>query len=500
MRRSNIFIITPVIILSLFLIPLQKAEAAVPVFETNPILTGVLPLDIPNIAEMTFEWAFKLATEILRRQLLNMIVDQIVNWIQGGGTPRFITDWNGFFADAIDQAGGKFLQRMNLGQLCSAFGPKLSAAFIPIPTFSERTSCTLSRVGANLDAFLNDFRKGNWIAWEEMVLRPQNNVYGAYVMAWDQYEIEKSAAQKAAAAEAQAGRGFLSAKRCIKPVYSYETRCTKYDENDQCIDYASEFGGSKVQVGCDGWETVTPGLLVGELAAKAVGSDIDYIVTAQELKVYVAAIANAVLNRLFAEGVGLLRMAFSGGGDGSGDGRGSNASSASQCAPLIGTAAYSDCINAVQSGIDIREFQKNNLIKLIDQDLVYQNQLFGAKQATLAVLNQSVGILNQLKACQGSEPVAAGQVQSDIKTISNQITQIQSDIVALQMKQQEIKSVTDIILIPSLYARVAGVVNPATTQSLALSAQQETAQKQQAMNSYQQQLTSCQQRQTETSR
>ena len=63
------------------------------------------------------------------------------------------------------------------------------------------------------------------------------------------------------------------------------------------------------------------------------------------------------------------------------------------------------------------------------------------------------------------------------------------------MKQQEIKSVTDITLIPSLYAKVAGVVNPAATQSLALSAQQETAQKQQAMNSYQQQLTSCQQQQ-----
>ena len=51
---------------------------------------------------------------------------------------------------------------------------------------------------------------------EQMVLNPQNNVYGAYVMAWDQYEIEKSAAAKAAEAEAQAGRGFLSVKRCIE--------------------------------------------------------------------------------------------------------------------------------------------------------------------------------------------------------------------------------------------------------------------------------------------
>ena len=32
-----------------------------------------------------FEWAFKIAVESLKRQLLNMIVDQIVAWIQGGG-------------------------------------------------------------------------------------------------------------------------------------------------------------------------------------------------------------------------------------------------------------------------------------------------------------------------------------------------------------------------------------------------------------------------------
>src|SRR3989344_1675278 len=103
MRRLNKIIIAAAVVLSLFSILPQSAEAAVPVFETNPILNGVLPLDIPNLAEMTFEWAFKMAVEILRRQLLNMIVDQIVAWIQGGGTPRFITDWNGFFADAIDQ-------------------------------------------------------------------------------------------------------------------------------------------------------------------------------------------------------------------------------------------------------------------------------------------------------------------------------------------------------------------------------------------------------------
>ena len=49
-----------------------------------------------------------------------------------------------------------------------------------------------------------------------MVLRPQNNIYGAYVMAWDQYEIEKSAAAKAAAAEAQAGKRIFKRKEMYR--------------------------------------------------------------------------------------------------------------------------------------------------------------------------------------------------------------------------------------------------------------------------------------------
>ena len=112
-----------------------------------------------TITEISFEWAFMLAGEILKKQLLDMMVDQIVAYIQGGGTPKFITDWPGFFRDAVDQAGGKFLQKIKLSQLCSPFKPLLSAAFIPIPTFTERTSCTLSQVGVNIDVFLKDFRQ-----------------------------------------------------------------------------------------------------------------------------------------------------------------------------------------------------------------------------------------------------------------------------------------------------------------------------------------------------
>jgi len=126
--------------------------------------------------------------------------------------------------------------------------------------------------------------------------------------------------------------------------------------------------------------------------------------------------------------------------------------------------------------------------------LDYQNQLLGAKQATLTVLNQSIDILTQLQNCQGTTTLSLAriqQVQSAISTTANQIAQIQSDIIALQIKQQEIKAVTDLSQIPPLYNQVADIVNPSATLSLVLAAQQETSQKQQDMSSYEQQLNFC---------
>lgn len=506
------FVVLVFIVLILFSIAPKPASAVVTVWETNPALTGVQTAKQTVTAAATwasklqqfYEWLYDLAVEVLKRKLLNMIVDQIVLWIQGGGKPKFITDFPAFFRDAVDQAGGEFLETAIGPQICSPFKPLLRAALIPIPTFAARTSCTLSKIGANLDEFLKDFRKGNWVAWQEMVLRPQNNVYGAYVMAWDQYEMQRSAAAKAAAAEAQAGKGFLGVKRCVANDTEALRKCTAdcYSLFPDLAQRDSCNANCQTQT-CTKQETVTPGAVVGDLAAKAVGSDIDFIVNAQDFKAYVAAIANAILNRMFVEGVGLLHTAVSGGGGGGGGG----GSAQTQCAPLLGTEAYNDCINAVQGGADIREFQKNYLISLINQELDYQNQLLGAKQATLIVLNQSIDVLNQLKDCQNqlkdcqqNQPrdstlvlAQIQQVQSTASTTASQITQIQSDIIALQVKQQEINAVTNLSQIPALYNQVAGVVNPSITLSLALAAQQETSQKQQDMNLYQQQLTSCQQ-------
>ena len=294
-------------------------------------------------------------------------------------------------------------------------------------------------------------------------------------MAWDEYERRKSAAQKAAESEAYAGQGFLSVKRCT---VSHEEQ--QFDEDGEPL---------APRTVCDVEETVTPGAVVGELAGKAIGSDIDYIVNAQDFAAYVAAITNAILNRVFAEGIGLLHSAVSSSSGGSGGTPGGNAQA--QCAPFLGTAGYSQCINAIQGGQNILVFQQNQLIQIIDEDLPFQNQLLGAKQTTLTILNQSLDTLRQLEICSSSPNPETNRIRADITTITDQVSRIQSDIIALQFVRDQVRNLTDISQVTPLFVQIFGVVRPTETQSLALAAQQETSQRQINLVTFQQQLNIC---------
>ncbi|MCL4437647.1 hypothetical protein M1513_01240, partial [Patescibacteria group bacterium] len=40
--------------------------------------------------------------DIIAKRIMDYIVDQTVKWIQGGGKPKFITNWNGFLKDVGD--------------------------------------------------------------------------------------------------------------------------------------------------------------------------------------------------------------------------------------------------------------------------------------------------------------------------------------------------------------------------------------------------------------
>src|SRR3989344_8717657 len=64
-------------------------------------------------------------SSILSRQLIRMLGNDIINYIQGGGKPRFIQKPGRFLQEAVDIAGGRFIAD-NVGFACQAFQDSLN--------------------------------------------------------------------------------------------------------------------------------------------------------------------------------------------------------------------------------------------------------------------------------------------------------------------------------------------------------------------------------------
>jgi hypothetical protein len=346
------------------------ARAVVPVFDT-----AVLSTTKGQLLLSTFEWSQSFILEALKKRMLDMIVDQIIQWIQGGGKPQFVTDWSGFLKGAANVAIGDFAQQINGGILCSPFSAQLQVTLFPVQRFTDQITCTLDEVLANIDNFYSDFRQGNWIAYTTM-LQPQNNYFGALAISASERDKRINAAQHAAETEAIAGSGFLSTKSC--------------SEDPQSGNPDTDHDGTPGDVNCT---ITTPGDTIGATLSKAIGSDIDYIVNADQLQEYIAAISNAILNRVIIAGAQGLQgtntpNAPSGGSTGGGVGA---------CNGLTG-AQLQACLDYVTQSNGSFSVSKTTLIDQIGQVLAPRNGAQKAYQSSLTSLTQYIADLQNLLA------------------------------------------------------------------------------------------------------
>lgn len=215
--------------------------------------------------------------DVMAKIILDWIVDETVVWIQGGGKPRFVTDWEDFAQDAVNVGVGSVIQETNLAFLCSPFKLQVQLSLIAPERFQHRIECTLDKIVANIDAFYDDFSQGGWLAYNT-IWEPQNNYYGIILMAHDEMLLRAAQKKEAALNEALASKGFLSVKRCV----------VKDKDGKKCLQY----------------EIMTPGDAVGRLAGEAITSDIRW---AENIKSWTAALVNATLNRLIKEGLSLMK-------------------------------------------------------------------------------------------------------------------------------------------------------------------------------------------------
>ena len=227
----------------------------------------------------------KFILETLRKKLLDYFVDSIVRWIQGvDDKPAFVTNWRKFMGDVVNDAVGSYIETTKFAGLCDTFDFQVRVS-LPQAGRPSLPTCTLNQIVNNIKSFYGNFGNGSWLAFNE-TLYPQGNAYGSYIMALEGEVYEVLAAELEKEKEtSQSTGGFLNTKRCIEEKIDVDT-------------------GEKT---CLEWQTTTPGQTVAGRIQQALDVDIENVLSATEFTTYVAAIADAAINRLFKAGTdGLL--------------------------------------------------------------------------------------------------------------------------------------------------------------------------------------------------
>lgn len=389
------------------LIPTKEAKA-IPVEETNPLVW--LYNAISAVLEKITSWAsaimagikiwekaetiakdiFQAVLLAFLQRLLTMITNEIIKWINGGGEPKFISDWGSFLRDAANVAGADFLQQLGLGFLCQPFALQIKLALMPSGGFQQYARCTLQDMGRNLQNFFSNFSAGGgWNTWLQ-VIQPQNNFYGAYLMALDEKTRRELEAREKAKNEGLASGGFLGDKICERcHVTNTETSESMIFETAEgcgqartdstysfvCLKETIRTPGSVVQYETQRVVDYPRELMQQQIAAitATLGP------TGKFLAPFLTAITNALLNRVIQLGLGAVSSAVAGGDPSYGP----TFSNPNYSLPSDNTVEFSDLITEAEDAIvtvpDLNKglaLQKENVESLLSQ-----------QQSNLSVLN-----------------------------------------------------------------------------------------------------------------
>jgi len=243
---------------------------------------------------------------------MDWIVDQTITWIQGGGKPQFVQNWGSFLQDAADTGIGEVVSESGAAFLCSPFKANIKLSLYPVQRFKDKVGCTLDKIVENVDNFMEDFQKGSWIGYGSL-WSPNNNQFGNMLLTYDEASARAAAKKEAAKSEASASGGFLSTQTCLQKNQDEVNSCLSL-----CIDDPYSCGvpdGTTTEefcesnASCSKYEATTPGKIIGDVVAKSVTNDMDWMNNVQS---WTAALANAAINRLITGG--LSYMSSSGAG------------------------------------------------------------------------------------------------------------------------------------------------------------------------------------------
>lgn len=283
-----------------FLVQPKKTSAAWGILDVNvdsPANWWSAIMKFYSNYKVTFDTVKDILVQTFAKKALDYITNETIQWIQGEGDPAFITDFEGFIKDIGDQAGAEFLNQLTGIDFCGPWGTKIKTALSKPKKFSTRAKCTLSKIGANFEDFMNDFNKGGWAAWLS-VSESQNNPYGSYLMALNEKLYLEGEKKETAKNKAIMGSGFLGNEVCMQ-IEDCDI------DTGECHKESGEWKKSDIPAGaaCQKWESKTPATLMADMLEKSVGSNTTWLTGKEKWTSYVVAILDALINRIVKEGI-----------------------------------------------------------------------------------------------------------------------------------------------------------------------------------------------------
>jgi len=163
-------------------------------------------------------------------QLIQNITESTVNWINNGfkgpngqSGPVFIANPGEFLANTADQVVGDVLfNDPSLNFLCAPFQlqVKLALGLSYSQPLYKQINCTLTGALTNINNAAVDFTSNTgWTNWLQISTQPQNNAFGAFLIAKAGIDSQIAAKQASAVEQLRYGQGALSFMQCNKVTY-----------------------------------------------------------------------------------------------------------------------------------------------------------------------------------------------------------------------------------------------------------------------------------------
>ena len=281
-------------------VPMYQAQALVPVTEIPLSATHIAnekTNTIHTVEDYIKDYILKPLLRVAMAVLIQSLTNQIIAWITGdeGRNVGFVKNLENEIQNQADFRAGEVVNRIIGVNLCSVnlkdfLKLQLTGPFGNYNQLVPQLTCSLTGIVGNVDRFYQNFDNGGWPTFVAIATNPQNNFYGASLVAQINMNAAKGSVIDSLKQKINASGGFQGVQ-----IKKKSQRC------ETQVDESGEPGDTKCYTVDD---VTTPGKLVSESLNKSlndVGFDFLAADTANIAQNAVNAIITAVVQRLIQE-------------------------------------------------------------------------------------------------------------------------------------------------------------------------------------------------------